>query len=1300
MRSYRLWSLLAAIFLITSMTVFAPPFVRTANAAAALTSLTPDTGPVGTTVRVIGTVSPGAAFQIRWDSAAGPILPSGSGTAGGTGAVNRVVTILAAPAGAHAIFLVQVSDATSVSLPFTVEPRITLTPDFGPVGRTVTITGTGFQDADDGSIVVDFDGTPVVTTPASPLVSAAGSWSATFVVPTATGGPHTVNATSTGVPVPGVDATFTTPGITLSTVAGGVGTVVTVDGVGFQPNETGIRVLYDSVTVTTKPATVTADAAGVWSATFVVPTAGVGTVHTVDALGVTTTAAQVTNQAFTIAAGISVNPTTGVPGSTVTVMGTGFVTTEFVSLTFDSTVVAPVFRPTSVAPWTRNITVPSLPAGPYPVTATATTVTDTQIFTIKPGLSITPTSGAGGATVTVNGTGFQPGDTVVVTFDNVPVTTVPAVITANLTTGSWTGAFEVPTTATSGAHIVDASGDATLAADVPDQTFNLRGLSITPTTGPVGTTITVSGQGFAASETGIQITFDGVTIRTGVAATSSGTFATTALVPAASGGTHNVSAFGPTTTAATVPVEPFTVTPEIKLTGTGTKVGETVTVTGTGFAESETGVVLLWDGVVQVTIGTANANGGWSTPLIIPNAANGAHIIDARGGTTAASEISDLTLNVQHNFTMSPASGNAATTITVNGTGFFASETGIQVLIDGTPVRSGIAANVNGSWSTSFVVGPIPRGDHLVSAKGSTTTASQVPERPFSISTRLTIDPVSGFSGKVVSVTGDGFAANAAIRITFDGTTLATTPATITSTAKGEISGSFAVPAAISGAHTIAVTDGVGPINATFTITSSASTTTSSAIVGGSAGISGQGFPPNSTVTFTFEGSSVATNPATVTADANGAFTASVIVPDAARGAHPVRVSSGPTVITLSVEVTPKITVTPESGNVGASITVTGKGFGANEPITLALDNASVTTTPPAVTAAANGTFSATFAVPSVAGGAHVVKASDRAASAQGNVSVTAKVTATSSAAKVGDKVTVTASGFPGNGTVTITVDGAPASPAAVNAGANGVATAEVTVPAGAFGNHTISLSSGTAKADVTYSVSPSFSVAPNNGNVGSALTISGSGFAANSAVTVTYDGNAIAPVPSPLATNASGSFTATLTIPKSPKGPHDIAASDASRNTLHSAFTMESTAPQAPQPLSPANGWRLGNLGSVAPVFTWAPVSDPSGVTYTFQVSKDPSFASPRIQKTGMAETTYAAANTEKLARGLYYWRVKATDNASNESAYSSISTLKIGVLPIWMPTWMFFAFILIFLGIIAGALYLLVFQKTNRLG
>jgi hypothetical protein len=111
----------------------------------------------------------------------------------------------------------------------------------------------------------------------------------------------------------------------------------------------------------------------------------------------------------------------------------------------------------------------------------------------------------------------------------------------------------------------------------------------------------------------------------------------------------------------------------------------------------------------------------------------------------------------------------------------------------------------------------------------------------------------------------------------------------------------------------------------------------------------------------------------------------------------------------------------------------------------------------------------------------------------------------------------------------------------------------------------------------------------------------------------------------------------------------------------------MDSTPPLIPIPLSPGDGARLGILGDITPTFTWSNVTDPSGVTYTFQVDMASDFSQPVLEKTDIPGNRYTLTATEALPRGQYYWRVKAVDGASDESSWSQVRLLKSGLMPFW---------------------------------
>jgi hypothetical protein len=88
------------------------------------------------------------------------------------------------------------------------------------------------------------------------------------------------------------------------------------------------------------------------------------------------------------------------------------------------------------------------------------------------------------------------------------------------------------------------------------------------------------------------------------------------------------------------------------------------------------------------------------------------------------------------------------------------------------------------------------------------------------ITPSASLSPTSGSPGATVTISANGFAANATISATFDGSPL-TLSGTTTTNVNGTLTGAtFQVPAAATGTHTIHITDTASNTNdQTFTVT-------------------------------------------------------------------------------------------------------------------------------------------------------------------------------------------------------------------------------------------------------------------------------------------------------------------------------------------------------------------------------------------------------------------------------------------------------------------------------------------------
>jgi len=162
---------------------------------------------------------------------------------------------------------------------------------------------------------------------------------------------------------------------------------------------------------------------------------------------------------------------------------------------------------------------------------------------------------------------------------------------------------------------------------------------------------------------------------------------------------------------------------------------------------------------------------------------------------------------------------------------------------------------------------------------------------------------------------------------------------------------------------------------------------------------------------------------------------------------------------------------------------------------------------------------------------------------------------------------------------------------------------------------------------------------------VGTDLTVTGQGFAANRDVSITYDGSQVATAE----TNDKGSFDVAFPVAESEYGEHKVAAGYGEENHANAIFTMESEPPPVPTLISPSNKSRLGFMGEVTPTFEWSEVSDDSGVRYSLQIATSADvtatgeFVEPMVSVAGLVETSYTLEETEALPLGTYYWIVPA---------------------------------------------------------
>jgi len=613
--------------------------------------------------------------------------------------------------------------------------------------------------------------------------------------------------------------------------------------------------------------------------------------------------------------------------------------------------------------------------------------------------------------------------------------------------------------------------------------------SLNPTIGPVGTSVTITGSNFGASQGASTVKFNGTT------ATPSSWTATSIVVPVPAGATTGslvVTAGGVASNGVTFTVLP---TPSIStLNPTSGPLGASVTITGTNFGTSQ--------GASSVTFnGTSTTPTSWSTTSItvpVPTGATTGNVVVTVSGV-ASNGVSFTVLPTPNISSLNPTSGPIATSVTIAGTNFGASQGTSTVMFNG------IAATPT-SWGATSIAVPVPNGattgNVVVTVNGvaSNGAAFTVTSTTPSISS---LNPGSGPVGTSVTITGVNFGASqGASTVTFNGT--AATPSSWTAT-------SIAVPVP-TGATTgsVVVTVGGQPSNGiSFTVMppppSISTLTPTSGVVGTSVTIAGANFGAS-------QGSNTVTFNGTVgTPTSWGANSISVPVPTGATTGNVVVTVGGQASNGISFTVTippPSITsLTPASGIVGSSTTIAGANFGASQGSSTVTFNGT-TGTPTAWSAT-----SITVPVPAGATTGNVVVTVGGQVSNGISFSVTPNITSLSpTSGVVGTSVTIAGASFGATqGSSTVTFNGTTGTPTAWTA-----TSITVPVPAGAITGNVVVTVGGQASNGLNFTVviPPSITgLSPTSGPVGTSVTITGTNFGATQGTsTVSFNGIAATP--------------------------------------------------------------------------------------------------------------------------------------------------------------------------------------------
>ncbi len=340
--------------------------------------------------------------------------------------------------------------------------------------------------------------------------------------------------------------------ITVSPSCGTVGTVVTVEGNGYNGSE-AVRIDFgETLSITTTESSIE----GTFSTAFIVDVQSGGTT-TITVVGESSHLSA--TGLFTILAQITlVSPTAGTVGTVVTVEGNGYGGNEVVRIDFGETLSITTAESSSDGIFSTIFIVDLQPGGTTTITAVGGTssLNATGSFTILAQITLTsPTAGTVGTVVTVEGNGYGGNEVVRIDFGETPSIT----ITASSIEGTFSTAFIVDVQS-GGTTTITAAGETLRSSITGIFTILAQILVITPTTGTVGTVVTIGGNGYGSSEA-IQINFGKTLSITTAVSSPKGTFSTTFTVDSQSIGTTTITAVGKISHLSATGV--FTITPRI-----------------------------------------------------------------------------------------------------------------------------------------------------------------------------------------------------------------------------------------------------------------------------------------------------------------------------------------------------------------------------------------------------------------------------------------------------------------------------------------------------------------------------------------------------------------------------------------------------------------------------------------------------------------------------------------------------------------------------------------------------------------
>ena len=493
-------------------------------------------------------------------------------------------------------------------------------------------------------------------------------------------------------------------------------------------------------------------------------------------------------------------PEIGPAGTSVNLTGSGFYDNNVTQIYWTQAATAATYTllgtVTSSATGGFNLTV-DVPSGFTPGNYTFWGWENTTMYpcggamwnlTSGPSLVLTPNYGPGETNVTVTGAGFNASDTGIRVTGNVLLLPLPCA----LSDGSISvGCYFIVSGGVAGPHTISAVGNVVGGpTDTGTATFTVfPTIFVSPSSGDIGSSFTISGIGFSAGPAAADVTFDGQLLTpTGGSDCGAGD-TDTLITPDALGGFNcnftvpSWATLGPnsvqgddTNTSELTGVETFVLAsgPSITLSQFQGPAGTSVNVTGAGFNESDTEVEISGGALLVFAFNCTLSNGSIAggCNFVVSGGLAGAHVISGVGNVVGGlSDTATATFVVVPSLILSPANGSVGTSFTVTGLDFSAGPAAADVSFDSL-LLTPTGGSDCGAGSTDTLITPDAFGEFVCTftvpswatpawndVQGDDTSTGEVTSAtPFIVpGIVITSSPTTGQWGTPVTVTGYGW---------------------------------------------------------------------------------------------------------------------------------------------------------------------------------------------------------------------------------------------------------------------------------------------------------------------------------------------------------------------------------------------------------------------------------------------------------------------------------------------------------------------------------------------------------------